>query len=237
MAINSRPHRRSLPTITTPATSSAHWPMPSLGPRSFSCPIDHSKANSEKLRSSWWCAPLRMNTREVSTRKEPMRSDSPQGPPSPNPIDRPTVDPKAIEPKRLRLILTERFMKRRLEVGPRDLAPLHIRQHLIPWSMPNEEDLRMIFVPCLVKWIQESNYEESAPGRCFCSLVLHVLSKRLPDGLIHNDPIDRDNFRSRLGEIFSDDAMPLDHLLDYCANGYKMQKVRKIHKRPMTHNT
>ncbi|KAI4714098.1 hypothetical protein J4E89_001548 [Alternaria sp. Ai002NY15] len=189
------------------------------------------------------------DTQKEATPKEPVRSDSPQGPPSPKlaegptivdsptTVDSPTIDPNAIHPKRLRLILTKRFMKKRYEAGPKDLAPLHIGRHPIPWNMPNEEDLRMIFVPELVQWIQSSDYQDHAPNRCFCSLVLHILSKRLPDDVIHNDPIDRDDFRGRLGELFSDDGMPLDHLLDHCANGYNIQKVRKVHKRPMTHNT
>ncbi|KAI4938068.1 hypothetical protein J4E85_000507 [Alternaria conjuncta] len=183
------------------------------------------------------------DTHKEATPKEPVRSDSPQGPPSPKladgpttvdtstTVDSPTVDPNAIHPERLR------FMKKHDEAGPKDLAPLHIGRHPIPWSMPNEEDLRMIFVPELVEWIQSSDYHGHAANRCFCSLVLHILSKRLPDDVIHNDPIDRDDFRGRLGELFSDDGMPLDHLLDHCANGYNIQKVRKVHKRPMTHNT
>ncbi|KAI4938963.1 uncharacterized protein J4E92_000244 [Alternaria infectoria] len=166
------------------------------------------------------------DTHKEATPKEPVRSDSPQGPPSPKLADGPTtVDSPTM------------FMKKRYEAGPKDLAPLHIGRHPVPWSMPNEEDLRMIFVPELVQWIQSSDYQGHAANRCFCSLVLHILSKRLPDDVIHNDPIDRDDFRGRLGELFSDDGMPLDHLLDHCANGYNIQKVRKVHKRPMTHNT
>ncbi|USP72769.1 hypothetical protein yc1106_00043 [Curvularia clavata] len=160
-----------------------------------------------------------------------------------NRISQPLYPASRIVPIRTQELVQLKSTLERLSIDsalPADLTPKHVGKHPIPYTMPSATDLAKILHPALVEAIQSSTYNSLVPKdtRCFCSLVLYEIQRRVSDiRLDIHGPRDHAHLQLQLRSILTSNEAVANKLLALYGDALRLHAHARTNARPMQLNS